>query len=59
MISSRLVDKSARGAKEGEQLESIKVLVAESDLSMNWFVCGLLRDAEPRSWMWPMAPLLW
>jgi CheY-like chemotaxis protein len=44
-LSSRLAQPSARRAAEDESLEGLTVLVAEGDLSMNWFLCGVLRDA--------------
>ncbi len=44
-LSSRLAKPSARRAADDESLEGLTVLVAEGDLSMNWFLCGVLRDA--------------
>jgi len=44
-LSSRLAKPSARRAADDESLEGLTILVAEGDLSMNWFLCGVLRDA--------------
>jgi CheY-like chemotaxis protein len=44
-MPSRVAKTRARRAEEGATLEGMTVMVVEEDLSMNWFLCGVLRDA--------------